>query len=88
MSIRNFCNRGNKDNNGSICNCGNKGKDGKQKISGNVSNHYNRGKNITMAAFVTKTTMMVTLLNRVHAVMKISRSTCEVPATLIGFNQN
>jgi hypothetical protein len=86
MSIRNFCNRGNKDN-GSICNFGNKGKHGKQKINDNVSNHCNHGNNITMAAFVTKTTM-VTFLTRVYVVMKINRSTCEVPATLIGCNQN
>ena len=83
MNIRNFCNRGNKDNNGSICNFGNKGKRGKQKINGNVSNHCNHGNNITIA----KTTM-VTVLTGEHVVMKISRSIREVPATLMGFNQN
>jgi hypothetical protein len=45
----------------------------------------NYGNNVNMAAFVTKT--MVTLLTRVHVVMKTSRSTCEVPATLIGLTK-
>jgi hypothetical protein len=65
---------------------GNKGKHGKQKINGNVSNHCNRGNNVNMAAFVTKT-KVVTLLTRVHVVMKTSRCTCEVPATLIGLTK-